>query len=68
MSFISQGMAMKKIATHLKMPISTVRAFRTVTNLSGRGPMFVLPTHSEEDENRQKKIPKGSLLENYREK
>ena len=48
LSFISQGMAIKKIATCLKMPISRAilkkfKATGTVTNLPGRGPMFILP-------------------------
>ena len=65
--------AYKKIATRLKIPISTVRAILkkfkatvTVTNLPGR--VYFAPMHRGEDGKRGKKNPQGSLLENYRRK
>ena len=64
---------MKKIATCLKMAISAVRAILkkfkttgTVTNLPGRGPMFIFPPRTARRMTRWEKNPQGSLLENYR--
>ena len=46
--------------------VKKFKATGIVTNLPGRGPMFILPpTHSEEDK-RGKKILQGSVLDNYR--
>ena len=57
------GNGCKTIATHLKMPISTIRAkeFKvtpTVANLPGRGHMFILPPKHSEVDKRGKKFPK----------
>ena len=55
------------------MPISAVRAIlkkfkatRTVTNLPGRGPMFILPPSTAKRMIREAKNPQGSLLVNYK--
>ena len=63
--------AYKKIAAHLKIPISTVRvilkkfkATVTVTNVPGK--VYFAPMHRGEDGKRGQKNPQGSLLENYR--
>ena len=55
LSFISQGMAIKKIATHLKIPMSTVR---TILQYKSSKQLELLQIAIEE-------FPKGSLLENY---
>ena len=73
LSFISQGMAIKQIATLLKIPISTARAIfkkfkATVTNLPGRGPMFILLPHTAGRMTREaKNSPKITVGELQRE-
>ena len=66
------GNGYKIIATHLKMAISIIRAILkkfkatgTVTNLPGRGPIFILPPCTVRRIIREAN-PQGSLLENYR--
>ena len=56
----------------MSMPISTIRAIQkfqateTVTDLPGRGSLFILPPCTARRMIREAKNPQGSLLENYR--
>ena len=66
------GNGCKKIATRLKMLISTVRtvlkkftATGTVTSMPGRGPIFILPPCTGRGMIRVTKHSQESLLQDY---